>query len=53
MEEYHRTPEYIADNAPAGLLHDHRIKAGVWGRLVLLEGRLCYCLETAAGEAGC
>lgn len=49
LVEYHRTPEYTADNAPASLLHDHHIKAGVWGRLVILEGQLRYCLEDGRG----
>ena len=50
LEEFQRTPEFTADNTPAGLLHDHRSKAGVWGRLVLLEGHLRYCLEDSSGR---
>ncbi|WP_414041925.1 DUF1971 domain-containing protein [Acidithiobacillus sp. M4-SHS-6] len=51
LNEYQRTPEFTADDAPAGLLHGHRTKAGVWGRIVLLEGNLRYCLEDGSARA--
>ena len=51
LKEYQRTPEFTDDDAPAGLLHDHRTKAGVWGRIVLLEGNLRYCLEDGSARA--
>ncbi len=37
-----RTPEFTAFTIPAGLLHDHRTKPGVWGVIQVLEGALEY-----------
>lgn len=39
---YKRTPEFDQDSVPAGLLRSHRTKAGVWGRIHVLEGALHY-----------
>ena len=39
---YHRTPEFSESSIPAGLLGSHRTKAGVWGRIRVLEGSLRY-----------
>ncbi len=39
-----RTPVFDQDSVPAGLLRAHTTKAGVWGRIVVLEGRLRYRL---------
>lgn len=39
---YRSTPEFDATSIPAGLLGEHRTKAGTWGRIVVLEGRLHY-----------
>ncbi|WP_425323509.1 ferredoxin FdxA [Acidithiobacillus ferriphilus] len=50
LEEYKRTPEFDREHIPAGLLHDHHTKAGVWGRIVILEGRLRYCLDDGSGR---
>ena len=35
---------------PSGLLKAHRTKAGTWGRIVVLEGRLLYRIHTAPAE---
>jgi len=35
----------------AAMQHNHRTKAGVWGRLIILEGRLRYCLEDGSGRS--
>jgi len=40
-----RTPEFTADKFPAGLAKDHSTKAGVWGLLHILEGRLKYVVQ--------
>ena len=37
-----RTPEFNTSTIPAGLLHDHRTKPGVWGVIQVLEGALEY-----------
>jgi tellurite resistance-related uncharacterized protein len=42
LEPYKRTPEFTSASVPAGLREAHRTKAGVWGKIVVLEGRLRY-----------
>jgi tellurite methyltransferase len=37
---YKRTPELTEVTIPAGLRRNHATKAGVWGRIVVVEGRL-------------
>ena len=48
--EYKRTAELDATTVPAGLTKTHRLKAGVWGELVVLSGHVVYVLEDA-GDA--
>ncbi len=45
VQEYKRTREFDADTIPAGLLRDHRTKAGVWATIVVLEGYLGYRIQ--------
>jgi tellurite resistance-related uncharacterized protein len=42
LEPYKRTAELTSETIPAGLRSSHRTKEGVWGRIVVLEGRLRY-----------
>ena len=42
VEAYRRTPEFTEESIPDGLRKAHRTKPGVWGRIVVLEGRLRY-----------
>ena len=42
VELYRRTPEFTETTIPGGLRKSHRTKAGVWGRIVVLEGQLLY-----------
>ena len=37
-----RTPEFSEGSIPGNLLKCHRTRAGTWGKIVVLEGRLCY-----------
>lgn len=37
---YKRTAEFNNESIPAGLLRDHSLKSGTWGRLTMLEGSL-------------
>lgn len=37
---YKSTPVFTEATVPKGLLKDHSLKAGVWGRLVVLRGSL-------------
>jgi tellurite resistance-related uncharacterized protein len=39
---YHRTPEFTEATVPHGLQHQHSTKAGVWGRIVVVDGSLIY-----------
>jgi tellurite resistance-related uncharacterized protein len=40
LTPYKRTPIFEADSVPAGLRAQHSTKAGVWARVVVLEGTL-------------
>ncbi|HEU4616560.1 MAG TPA: DUF3565 domain-containing protein [Gammaproteobacteria bacterium] len=43
---YKRTPELTESTVPAGLRRDHTTKEGVWAKIVVLEGRLRYVVES-------
>ena len=43
--EYKRTPSFANESVPAGLLRDHRTKAGVWAQIVVEEGKLEYTCD--------
>lgn len=53
---YKRTPEFDENTIPPGLLKDHQTKAGVWGKIMVLDGQLQYTinepLEVIVLEAG-
>ncbi|MEO6954852.1 MAG: DUF1971 domain-containing protein [Polyangia bacterium] len=42
LTAYKRTPEFDEDSLPAGLRREHRTRAGVWGLIHVLEGRVLY-----------
>ena len=42
VREYKRTSTFTQDTLPAGLLAQHRTKAGVWARIVVESGELEY-----------
>ena len=45
---YRSTPLFTEQTIPAGLLDEHRTRAGVWGRIEVESGSLEYvCLEPA------
>jgi tellurite resistance-related uncharacterized protein len=44
---YRRTPEFDAATTPAALQGEHNTKAGVWGRIQVLEGALLYRVTDA------
>ena len=39
---YHRTAQFSESTIPVGLLGAHTTKAGVWGRIRVIEGSLVY-----------
>lgn len=48
---YKRTAEFTETTVPAGLLRSHTTKAGTWGRIHVVAGRLRYrILEPAVEE---
>ena len=42
VSPYARTAEFTESTVPAGLLRSHTTKAGAWGLIHVLEGRLAY-----------
>jgi tellurite resistance-related uncharacterized protein len=42
LEAYSRTAEFTETRVPPGLLRSHATKAGAWGLIHVLEGRLAY-----------
>jgi tellurite methyltransferase len=45
------TEELTERTIPAGMLQDHRTRAGTWGRIVVREGKLMYSLSEPRREA--
>lgn len=45
LELYRQTPDFDERSLPDGLRRSHTLKAGSWGRIVVLEGRLLYVIE--------
>lgn len=45
---YKRTPSFTEETVPAGLLADHETRQGVWGLLVVEDGRLSLRWEDGA-----
>jgi tellurite resistance-related uncharacterized protein len=42
LAAYRRTPEFTEASVPRALLRAHATKAGAWGLIQVLEGRLAY-----------
>lgn len=47
---YKRTPEFTEESVPAGLLNAHQTKECVWGKIVVLEGKLQYTINEPEEE---
>jgi len=47
---YKRTDEFTDDSIPAALRRDHTTKAGVWAKIVVLEGRLRYRVDATGTD---
>jgi tellurite resistance-related uncharacterized protein len=45
LQEYKRTSLFDDESVPAGLLKNHRLKAGAWGEIVVVEGRVTYTID--------
>jgi tellurite resistance-related uncharacterized protein len=48
---YRETPVFTRATVPAALLDAHNTKAGVWGLLHVLSGRVQYCLDNGTDES--
>lgn len=46
VRAYRRTPVFTEASVPAGLLKEHSTKAGVWGVITVLSGRLEYAVPS-------
>jgi tellurite resistance-related uncharacterized protein len=42
VRPYRQTPVFDENSVPAGLLKSHSTKTGVWGKIIVLEGKLVY-----------
>lgn len=42
VASFAKSPEFTEDSIPKNLKKQHRTSAGVWGKIVVLEGRLRY-----------
>lgn len=51
LAHYKTTPEFSQDTVPKGLQRNHTTAAGVWGRIVVLEGSLRYVIEEPEPES--
>jgi ferredoxin len=51
LVRYKQTPEFTRETVPEALLAVHNVKAGVWGLLRVLRGRVRYCLDEGTREA--
>lgn len=47
---YASSPEFTDTTAPQNLLENHQTGAGIWGRIVVFEGRLRYHILGADSE---
>ena len=42
VSSFAQSPEFTEDSTPKNLKKEHRTSAGIWGKIVVLEGRLRY-----------
>lgn len=47
---YKTTPVFDETTIPAGLLKNHNTKEGVWGKIVVVEGKLLYSIYDTQEE---
>ncbi len=50
VRPYRRTPEFTEETVPPGLRRSHRTRAGTWGLIVVLDGRLLYRILLSPAE---
>jgi tellurite methyltransferase len=42
---YRQTPVFTENSVPVGLTKDHLTKAGVWAKIIVVDGKLRYCVD--------
>ncbi|EQC47279.1 DUF1971 domain-containing protein [Bacteriovorax sp. Seq25_V] len=50
ISRYKQTEIFDECSIPKGLLQDHQTKAGVWGEIIVLEGKLLYTIQSQPPE---
>lgn len=50
LVRYFKTPVFTEDSIPRRLVREHTTKTGVWGKLVVVEGRIKYMVPSAGAE---
>ncbi len=48
---YKRTPVFDEQSVPHGLLSEHQTKEAVWGKIVILDGKLQYNINEPEKES--
>ena len=48
---YKKTPIFNQETVPVGLLKAHSTKAGTWGKINIISGKLLYVIETEPIES--
>lgn len=48
---YKRTPIFDEQSVPKGLLNEHQTKESVWGKIVILDGKLQYTINEPEKES--
>ena len=51
LTAYSRSPDFTTENLPPRLQAAHSTKAGTWGLLHVLDGKVLYCLEPPHEES--
>lgn len=46
VHPYKKTPIFTQETVPEGLLKAHTTKAGTWGKICIIKGKLLYVIET-------
>lgn len=52
LERVRTTPRFDQDSVPAGLLNEHRVADGVWGRLIVHDGALRFVFDAGRADSG-
>ncbi len=48
---YKRTPIFDEQSVPKGLLKEHQTKESVWGKIIILDGKLQYTINEPENES--